>query len=194
MNELHGQLFKGISSIFGKEVSDHHCSWLSYPTTDKPLVTFTLHFLSNSWVWFANDNICKLFHRFSSRAQASLSSSITYHWLISGFFMINNQNMLFVALSNFWNCFIHLLDRVISEWSFTNEAYVDFFLWFYWQDALLNKTTRNLAEIQIKDLGVKEQLRWVQRGAQSMFFLKIKVFLVAKLCLWIMSSTEMHTK
>lgn len=36
MNELHGQLFKGISSIFGKEVSDHHCSWLSYPTTDKP--------------------------------------------------------------------------------------------------------------------------------------------------------------
>ena len=29
------------------------------------------------------------------------------------------------------------------------------------QDALLNKMTRNLADIQVKDLGVKEQLRWV---------------------------------
>lgn len=29
------------------------------------------------------------------------------------------------------------------------------------EDAVLNKTTRNLAEIQIKDLGVKEQLRLV---------------------------------
>ena len=31
------------------------------------------------------------------------------------------------------------------------------------QDALLNKMTRNLADIQVKDLGVKEQLRWVYR-------------------------------
>ena len=29
------------------------------------------------------------------------------------------------------------------------------------KDALLNKMTRNLADIQVKDLGVKEQLRWV---------------------------------
>ncbi|XP_078364942.1 ankyrin repeat domain-containing protein 27-like isoform X2 [Oculina patagonica] len=40
------------------------------------------------------------------------------------------------------------------------------------EDALLNKTTRNLAEIQIKDLGVKEQLRTnLPRGKRALSFL-----------------------
>ncbi|KAJ7374566.1 Ankyrin repeat domain-containing protein 27 [Desmophyllum pertusum] len=40
------------------------------------------------------------------------------------------------------------------------------------EDALLNKTTRNLAEIQIKDLGVKEQLRTnLPRGRRALSFL-----------------------
>lgn len=40
------------------------------------------------------------------------------------------------------------------------------------EDALLNKTTRNLAEIQIRDLGIKEQLRTnLPRGKRALSFL-----------------------